>query len=179
MAKHSEIPKSFGMRLKQESGLLNKWRKILSIVFFLLLSNSNSFAQSQDSIYYFVPAFVKEYIIKYVKAGNVKHKLPAYCIISHRDDTTSILVSYYKDSRNDLSTLIKNSNRFIKISSTQSIPVLMRLDFIFSNLLHSVVNEGGLYAAYNHKEINASGYHIQYRGLYDKAVFISAEYYQY
>jgi hypothetical protein len=143
------------------------------------LSVDNSLAQSKDSIYYFVPASVKAKILDFMKTKDSKSVYKFYGILSHQNDTTLVLISRYSDSSRELAYLLKNSNRYIKLNSIETIPVLLRLDFLFSNLLHSVEKEGDPYAIYKHKEINPSGYMIEYKGLYDKARIIKAEYYQY
>ena len=148
---------------------------VIIIGLFVLLVN-NSFAQDRDSIYYFVPASVKTKILKYIKKNDPKYLFCGH--LSHWNDTTSMLISRYDDSIKELAYLIKNSNRYIKLSSTEIIPILLREDFLFSNLLHSVEREGDPYAVYNHMIINSSGYLIEYQGLYDRVKIIRAGYYQ-
>ena len=164
------------MRLKQELASANRRSKILIIIGLFVLSVNDSLAQSRDSIYYFVPAFVKVKILDFIK--DAKSGYPFYGSLYHQNDTTLLLISRYGDSPKELAYLIKNSNRYIKLNSTESIPILLGDDFLFSNLLHSVEKEGDPYAVFNHQEINPSGYLIEYHGLYDKARIIKAKYYQ-
>lgn len=163
--------------MKPELVSANRKFKILIIGGLFVLSVNDSFAQSRDSIYYFVPAFVKAKILNYMKTKGFAH--PFYGILSHQNDTTLVQISRYSDSPKELHYLIKNSNRYIKLNSTETILIVLREDFLFSNLLHSVKKEGDPYAVYQHKDINVSGYLIEYEGLYDKARIIKAEYYQY
>lgn len=171
------LQKSFRMRLKQELGSAIKKSPILVIISLFVLTINDSYAQSRDSIYYFVPASVKSKIVDYMKLKGSTY--PFYGIFSHYNDTTTVLISRYGDSPKELAYLITNSNRYLKLNSTLTIPILLREDFLFSNMLHSVEKEGDPYAVYKHKEINPSGYWIEYQGLYDKARIIKAEYYQY
>lgn len=173
------LQKFLGMLLKQELEFANRMAKILIFMGLFVLSVNDSLAQSKDSIYYFVPASVKDKILDYMKMKNSKLSYPIYGILSHQNDTTKVLLSNYGDSPKELAFLIKNSNRYIKLNSTATIPILLKDDFLFSNLLHSVKNEGDPYAVFNHKLINVSGYSIEYHGLYDKARIIKAGYYQY
>ncbi len=166
------------MPLKQGLGYADKKYWVLIMVgLFALLANC-SLAQGMDSIYYFVPAAVKAKILEY-KNREPASVYPIFGILSYYDDTTRVLIARYGDSPEELAFLIKNSNRFIRLTPTETVPILLRIDLIFSNLLHSVRNEGDPYAVYKHKLINTSGYSIKYVGLYDKARIVEAEYYQY
>lgn len=169
-----EIQKSLGMRLKQGLESVNRKSKILIMIGLFVLSVNNSLAQSRDSIYYFVPTPVKVKILEYMKEDDSKYLF--YGILSHKNDTTIVIISRYDDSIKELTYLIKNSNRYIKLNSTETIPILLREDFLFSNLLHSVKKEGEPYAVYEHRFINVSGYVIEYQGLYGNARIIKAEY---
>jgi hypothetical protein len=165
------------MPLKQGLGYAGKAHKVFVFVGMLILSVNCSFAQALDSIYYFVPSSVKAKILDYKKKDTSGY--PFYGILSHYNDTTTVLISRYGDSPKEFAYLIKNSNRFIKLNPTETIPILLGVDLVFSNLLHSVKNEGDPYAVFKHKLINASGYLIEYQGLYDKIRIIKAEYHQY
>ncbi|MDJ1506758.1 hypothetical protein [Xanthocytophaga agilis] len=143
------------------------------------MSVNGSFAQSRDSVYYFIPVFVKAKILDYMKKKNLRPDHSIFGVLSHQNDTTQVLISSHGDSPKELTFLIKNTNRYIRLDSTEVIPILMREDFLFSNLLHSVKKEGDPYAIYRHNFIGLSGYSIEYRGLYDKARLIKAEWSQY
>jgi hypothetical protein len=159
--------------------IANTMVKTLIIIIWLALSASTSSAQKRDSIYYYVPTSVKAKILDYMKEKEPRAEHPFYMILSHQNDTAHVLISRYGDSPKELAYLIKNSNRYIKLNSTKTLPVLLGDDFAFSNLLHSVKKEGDPYAIFRHLSINPSGYLIEFYGLYDKARVIKAQYFQY
>ena len=144
------------MFVKPKPEFVNQKNMFLLILGLFVLSVTKSLAQSRDSIYYFVPAFVKIKITEYIKTRGSDY--PFCAILSYQNDTTGILISRYVDSAQDFVYLIKNSNRYIKLDSTRTIPILLREDFLFSNLLHSVKKEGDPYAVYRHNNIGVSGY---------------------
>lgn len=163
------------MHLKR--GLANGSKSVKTLVVALLVMVANhSIAQKLDSIYYVIPASVKMKILEQVKES--KPGLGYYVVLTHQNDTTSILISRYGNQPEELSRLIKSTNRFIKVKSSRAIPVVLHSDLLFSSLLHSVKNEGSEYAAYKHKLINPSGFLIEYYGSDDKAKIVRAEFYQ-
>lgn len=146
------------------------------VVAFLVMIAHHSTAQKLDSIYYIIPASVKTKILDQIKES--KPDVGYYIVLSHQNDTTSILITRYDNHPEELSRLVKNTNRFIRLNSSRVIPVVWHSDFLFSSLLHSVKNENAEYAAYKHKLINPSGFLIEYYGRDEKAKIVRAEFYQ-
>ena len=164
-------------REQSSVSIISNYKMLILTAIGLLLANA-SFAQraTPDSIYYFLPNVVKLKISEHNKSIKSKHTI--YGVLSNHNDTTQLIISNYRDSPQELIWLIKNSNRYLKLDITECIPLVLREDYLFSTLLHSVKNEDDPYAVFKHKLISVSGYLICFQGLYEKARIISAKYYQ-
>jgi hypothetical protein len=142
-----------------------------------VITTTESFSQSKDSINYFIPDIISKQISNYLKEEKTDAKY--YAILQEQNDTTSILISSYNGSFEKLVYLIKNTNRYIKVSSSQTLPLLLHSDLLFSEKLHSVRNKGKGNEIISHTDINAGGYSIIYKGLYQDITIIQSKYFQF
>lgn len=152
----------------------------MRITFFILVSclffSLRGFTQSRDSIIYLTPDIVNQKIVDYLKTSTRTGGV--YASMHKHNDTTSILVSTYGKDFPALADLIKNSNRYIKVSDKLSIPVLLHEDVLMSKTLRIVINKGTEYEAIRTTLVLASGLLVEYKGLYSDVSIIKAEYYQ-
>lgn len=145
---------------------------LVSGLFFSL----HGFTQTRDSIIYITPDIVNQKIVDYLETSTRTGAV--YVILHSHNDTTSILVSTYSKELESLFYLIKNSNRYIKISSAQAIPALLHEDFVMSQKLHTIRNKGTEYELMGITLIGASGFLVEYKGFYYDVSIIKAEWYQ-
>ena len=160
------------MLLKRELGT-NRRRWVVAI---MLMIASTAYSQQKQPIVYLIPDTVKSSIANYLKEG--KSKSSIYVILQHEGDTTSILVCTYSQASTELAYLVRNSNRYIRISSKATIPVILQADVALSENLHMIKNKGTTNETMSNKAVHASGYLIVYKGLYWNVSLIKAEYYQ-
>jgi hypothetical protein len=153
--------------------------KIVFVTLFcvLFLYQRNGFAQNRDSIIYLTPDIVNNKIAEFLKASTRTGSV--YASLHHNNDTTYILISTYDKTFEKLAYLIRNSNRYIKISSTYPIPVLLQEDAVMSISLKRPKNKGTEYESLETTLIIASGFLVEYKGIYLNASLIKAEYFQY
>jgi hypothetical protein len=174
-----EPKKYFETHLRQKPAYINKAAVIFLISCITLLSivPLKANAQLKGPINYFIPKVITFKIIDYLKAAKPNDHY--YAILQNQNDTTSILISSYDRSFTKLIYLIANTNRFIKISPNVMLPLLLHSDLLFSDLLHSVRNEGKENEIISHTDVNSGGYSIIYRGGHQNETIIKTEYIQY
>ncbi|MFD0752277.1 hypothetical protein ACFQZS_19135 [Mucilaginibacter calamicampi] len=152
----------------------------MRITFFILISglffSLNGFTQGRDSIIYVTPESVNQKIVEYLKTSTRPGLV--YAIFHNHSDTTSILVTTYGKEFTALADLIKNSNRYIKVSDALAIPVLLNEDISMSRTLRTVKNKGSKYESMQTTLVLASGFWVEYKGLYYNVSITKAEYYQ-
>lgn len=138
---------------------------------------NRSFAQS-DSIYYVVEKAVINRIENYI---NEADKLTAhyYGIWNTCGDTTSILIVRLGERDGGVSTLIKNSNRFLRIKNELVLPIVLRADILFSENLNVINNKGEKYESIMTTTLTPSGFLIVFRGTPRNIKIVRSEYFQF
>lgn len=175
---YPKIKKVFGTLLKQKQVYTHSRRflhilMVLTLIFNCLKANS----QKKTRICYNIPSIVQKKIAVYIDKSKSNENF--YVILQHQNDTTSILLSSYNKSFNKLLYLLANTNRYIKISGTKDLPLLLNSDLLFSEILHSIKNSGRENEIISNTEVNPGGYSIIYKGVYQDIKIIKEEYLQY
>lgn len=170
---NQEPKKLLGMLLKRELGVTHRrwWVAVI-----LMSIVSAAYPQQKQPIIYLTPDTVKASIEHYLKES--KGKSPIYAILQHEGDTTSILVCTYNKASTGLAYLVRNSNRYIRISSKAIIPVILQADVALSENLHMIKNKGTTNEIMSNTVVLVSGYLIVYKGVYWNVSLIKTEYYQ-
>lgn len=138
-------------------------------------------AQNRDSIYYNLPDFVITKALKYLKTEKKDKDIGYYIYLNINRDTTYVMVSGYNFNLKELVFLLKNTNRYLKLNPTLTLPIIFAQDERFSDVLHHVIKpkQKGLYTKIEHTDINPAGYWVSFTGRYSNAVFLKEELYSY
>ena len=150
---------------------------VINLTVFFSFFISNTFAQRNGVIQYLVPESVMSKIRDYIKESDNSKRYTFYGIWQTQNDTTSILISRFDGGYKKLDYLIKNSNRYINLSTQQKLPLILTSDLLFSTELHSILFIKGK-KAINDVLLNPSGFLIVFVGTYDKERILKAEHFQ-
>jgi len=150
-------------------------RKFAVLAFILFFTEYSAFSQENKGIEYFVPEIVKDTIVGFMqKTGNNKY----YGIWQTQNDTTFILISWFDSLDTNLYPLIKQSNRFIHISATRTIPIVPQSDLGFCIWFHHLDDKGTDHESMEDTDFMIPGYEIEFVKPYDKTEIIKAKYFR-
>lgn len=148
---------------------MKTWTFLLSFCLTLIFLKSSSQNLQFKGIEYLTPDTVKTKILEVINAD--KTGQPFFVVWDTVGDTTYLRLARYSAS-DRLFELIKNSNRFITLSKSQVVPIVIGSDLEFSAMFHKIKNKGTQNEIMSVTDFNISGYTIDFTGTYYNAKLI-------
>ena len=153
---------------------MKPWTFFILFCLTLIILKSSGQSLQFKGIEYLMPDTVKHKILEVIKddkTGNL------FFVTWDTDrDTTYLRLARYSTS-DGIYALIKNSNRFVKLSENQTIPIIFDSDLEFNTTFHKIKNKGKQNEIMNVTDFNISGYTIEFTGSYYNAKLIKFEWF--